>query len=141
MILDNRFRGESKVETFLIGICKNLIRDNVKRVKRVDYKESLTDADLKNSDDQSENIVLFEQSDLEAKRDKEVENSFSQLTEICQNALKLYYYQNKSMAQIADLTNVSNANMAKKTVHRCRQSLRKLMNENKILQNILKELS
>lgn len=140
MVLDNKFRGESKVETFLIGICKNLIRDSVRRVKRVDYKEALTDADLKNAEDQSENMVLFDLTDLEAQRDKEVEKSFSQLTEKCQNALKLYYLEGKRMAEIADLTNLSNANMAKKTVHRCRQTLRKLTSENKNLQNILKQL-
>lgn len=138
MVLDGRFRGSSKVETFLLGICKNLIRDSVKKVSRIQWKESFTDAELKSEDEAADQVLLTEQTAEERRRDEALESVLGQLTANCRESLKLYYYQNKSMTEIAEARQLANAEQAKKAVHRCRESLRTLVSGNAGLQHILK---
>lgn len=137
MVLDGRFRGASKVETFLLGICKNLIRDSVKKVSRVQWKDSFTDAELRSEDEAADQILLVEQAEGERHRDDELGKAIGQLTANCQDSLKLYYYHNKSMTEIAEARQLANAEQAKKAVHRCRESLRNLISANAGLQHVL----
>ncbi|MBK8566712.1 MAG: sigma-70 family RNA polymerase sigma factor [Saprospiraceae bacterium] len=141
MVLDKRFRGASKVETFLLGICLNLIRDSGKKVNRVQYKESFTDAEMYSEDSLADAVTITEQTNLEQERDKLLEDTMGQLTPNCQESLKLYYFKNKSMTDIAAARLLANAEQAKKAVHRCRESLRNLVKENNALQNIINQLS
>ena len=41
MLRSGRFRAESRVETFLLGICKNLMRDSVKKVTRIVLRDEV----------------------------------------------------------------------------------------------------
>lgn len=134
---NGRFRGESKAETFLLGICKNLIRDSAKKVKRVVFKESLSDADLNSEDSVADHMVLEELEDAGQRRDQALQEALGQLTDKCRDALKLYYFENKSMADVAASRGLANPDQAKKAVFRCRESLRELIHNNPFLHNIL----
>lgn len=129
LIRSGRFRGESKVETFLLGICKNLIRDSVKKVNRVVLKDSFTDAALHSEDDLADHLELSEQTQAEQRRDTALREAMRQLTDKCREALRLYYFEQKSMAEIALARALANAEQAKKAVFRCRESLRGLLSE------------
>ena len=129
-VRNGRFKGESRVETFLLGICKNMIRDGGKKASKVVLADTFAD-NLTDEDDAADRIVLADElSDSEKRRDEALKISFARLTQKCQDALHLYYFDNKSMAAVAEIRGLADADQAKKAVHRCRQSLREILTEN-----------
>ncbi|MBN8682185.1 MAG: sigma-70 family RNA polymerase sigma factor [Chitinophagales bacterium] len=139
-LLNGGFRAESKVTTFLLGICKNLIRSGARKVSRVVFKSEISDAEMNNPDAMANHIELIEQETLEAKRDELIQQALHTLTDKCQEALQAYYFENKTMAQVAEDRGLANAEQAKKAVHRCREKLRETLVANPDLQNILNQM-
>ena len=129
-VRNGRFRGECRIETFLLGICKNMIRDGGKKASKVTLAEDF-DINLTNEEDVADHLVMGDESqNWEKKRDNELQDGLGQLTEKCQESLRLYYYDSQSMANIAKARGLADADQAKKAVHRCRESLRKILTEN-----------
>lgn len=137
MVRTGRFRGESKVETFLLGICKNLIRDSVKKVNRIVFKDNLPETTPLSEDELADHLELSELTEAEQRRDRALQETLGQLTEKCQEALRLYYFEQKSMIEVAEARNLANAEQAKKAVHRCRESLRELVSAHPTLQKLI----
>jgi RNA polymerase sigma factor (sigma-70 family) len=137
MVRSGRFRAECRVETFLLGICKNLIRDSVKKVNRIVLKDEIPDSAFKSEDALADFMETFEQVHAENRRDVALHDAIKQLTEKCQDALRLYYFEQKSMAEVAEMRNLANAEQAKKAVFRCRESLRSLIEDDPVLQSML----
>lgn len=135
-VRDGRFRGESRVETFLLGICKNIIRDGSKKVGRVFFKEEVTDNDFKDEDTVADSLVASELSEQELQRDAHLMEAMRGLSAVCQEALRLYYLENKSMREVADARGLANPEQAKKNVHRCRESLREALMGNPFFNNL-----
>ncbi len=140
------FRGQCKVETFLIGIARNMIRAGArygtqqrdgKRIQRVEFRDSITDQDFANASDVSEWIVLVDQHELAAKRDARLHEVMQQLTEKCKERLALRYFQGWAMAEIAKTTGLDNENQAKKALYKCRQQLNRLIKNDQDLMEIL----
>lgn len=140
LILDEKFQGKSAIRTFLVGICRNLIRNEIKKNGRVLTKAVITDKEQLEQGDSPEDVILVqEKSEAERKREEVLQNLLAQLTDNCKAVLQLYYYQSKTMAQIATARNLKNANQAKKAASRCREQLRKLIRKQPALSNFLKQ--
>ncbi len=137
MIRDGRFRFESKAQTFLLGICKNLIRDSSKKVSRVVFKDSIPESALSSEDELADYLELQSPGEKEEKRDLALSDALQQLTPKCQEALKLYYFEQKSMAEVAKARELANADQAKKAMSRCRESLREIITNDKRFQHLL----
>jgi RNA polymerase sigma factor (sigma-70 family) len=127
MLRSGRFRAESRVETFLLGICKNLIRGSLKKVNRIVLKDAVPDTAMHSADELADYMVLSELSAAEQNRDVALRDAMSKLTEKCQEALRLYYFEQKTMQQVAEHRQLANADQAKKAVFRCRESLKELI--------------
>ena len=134
-VREGKFKGESRVETFLLGICKNIIRDGSKKASKVILADSFSDNLTDEGDIADNNLMLKEQSDTEIRRDDALKKAMSQLTEKCQENLRLYYFDNQAMAAVAQARGLANAEQAKKAVSRCRQSLREIIAENTFFQS------
>ena len=140
LVRGGKFRGESSTRSFLISICKNLMRNDVKKVKRVVLRDTFDEADFDADPSSADaHIMVHEKTDVEEKRDGILRALMGQVTEGCQEVLNLFYYKAFSMAQIADERGLSGANQAKKAAYRCREQLRDLIKANPILANFLKE--
>lgn len=139
-IRQHEFRGKSKVETFLLGICKNMIRDNVKAKKgRLVLKKEITDLDCPDEDAVADQMY-FESIEAQTfKRDEMLGQTLEELTEKCRQALKLYYFEQKNLKQVAEERNLLNEEQAKKAVYRCRQQLRELIQANPALLQLINE--
>jgi RNA polymerase sigma factor (sigma-70 family) len=133
-----KFRGDSTVRSYLIGICKNLMRADMGRVKRVVLTD--TDADMDGKDDASADarLVLLEKTEEENQREAVLKSLLAQITEGCQQTIHLYYYKAFSTAQVAAERGLANANQAKKALDRCRKQLRDLISEKPSLAAFLK---
>ena len=132
------FRGNSKVTTFLLGICHNMIRDRVKRVNRVVLKGEFLDAEQLTEAEFFDHMELSEETEWERQRDQTLRKLLQDLDDKCREALKNYYFLRMTMGQIAEKRGLKNAVQAKKAVHRCRQKLRKLIETNPDLTRKLK---
>lgn len=141
LIREGTFRGGCRVETFLLGICKNLIRDGVRTRSKVSLKGQITEAECPDADAVADRLEFAEQSEDERRRDELLDQSIENLRENCQDALKTYYFEQKTMTDVAERRGLANADQAKKLVHRCRQYLRDLINGNPELLNILNRLT
>ncbi|NJL75431.1 MAG: sigma-70 family RNA polymerase sigma factor [Saprospiraceae bacterium] len=126
LIREGKFQQKSNVSTFLIGICKNLIRNYGKKVDRIVLNEEIKDdATLDNEAQNPEaQFLLLERSEEAIVRDRILGQLLETLTENCKAVLTLYYFHAKNMTQIAEERRLKNANMAKKAASRCREQLR-----------------
>ncbi len=140
LIREGRFRGESKVETFLLAVCRNLIRDGIKKVSNVVFKSEINDATAAEPQLVADQISLAEQSEAENERDSILNRTLEGMGENCRDSLKLYYYENQSMKQVADAREWENVQTAKNTIARCREKLRSLLLENPNLTTLLSQL-
>jgi RNA polymerase sigma factor (sigma-70 family) len=140
LIRNDKFQGKSKVRTFLISICKNIIRSGGKKIEQLSYSTAPTElpeeADL--SENPEAHILIEEKSEAESARDQKLQELMSNLTENCKKVIHLYYFLAQSMAQIAEQQGLKNAKQAKKAAGRCREQLRKKILAEPQLANFLK---
>lgn len=142
MVRDGRFRGESSVKTFLISICRNIMRNKVRSAEKVVFKEEIKETDLSDTSVRDatpeEAILIVEASEKEQKRDAILRGLLTEMTDRCQDVLRLYYYESYNMAKIALERGLKNANQAGKAADQCRKQLFSLISEQPTLMNFLK---
>ena len=139
-IRNKSFKGQSTVKTYLLGICKRLIWESVKKKNIVDFKEHFQEG--------SENVKIpeyhhfdeIEKSETEKKRDEVLNNIIEEMKDNCKKVFRSYYFESKNLTQISEGMDVG-YNMVKKTLHRCRKKLRSIIQNNPILLKLLKDLS
>ena len=139
LIREGKFQQKSKISTFLISVCRNILRSNVKKVDRIEMRETIEDKDQKELvNSPEEDMIVVEQTADKSKRDNVLQDLLKQITPNCQENLRLYYFEEKNMAQVAEARQLKNANQAKKAMSRCREQLRKLIKEHRLLEQFLK---
>lgn len=137
MIRSGRFRGDSKLSSFLIGIAKNIIRNGLRNADKVVYKEEITENSSETEDSPEDYLLVQERSENEQKRDQLLHDALGELTARCREVITLYYFKSYSMAQIAEERKLSSAKQAKKDAHDCRQMLKTLVASRPALSNFL----
>ncbi|MCO6478969.1 MAG: sigma-70 family RNA polymerase sigma factor [Phaeodactylibacter sp.] len=141
LIRNGRFQAKSKVRTFLIGICKNLVRSEDKKIERITYAtEPLSMPDqAQEGQNPEEQAILAEKSEAEKQRDKLLQKVMADLTDKCKKVLHLYYFMAQSLAQVAEEQGLKNAQQAKKAARRCREQLKNKIQQQPALANFLKQ--
>ena len=132
-----KFRGDSSVKTYLLGICKRLIWGSVKKKEILDFQEHFQEGDGVVNIPEYHHFDEIEQSKTEKQRDQTLNDIIAQMDEKCQLALKLFYYKKTKMAEIALHRGLKNAEQAKKAVSRCRNKLRIVIQSNPLLLQLL----
>ncbi len=140
LIRSGKYQAKSAVRTFLIGVCKNLIRSGGKKIERITYAtEPLEIPETREAEHSPEDLVLLEEADEEAqKKDKILRRLLSELTDKCREVLHLYYFMARSLKEVAEERGLKNANQAKKAAKRCREQLKRKIEEQPLLANFLK---
>jgi RNA polymerase sigma factor (sigma-70 family) len=115
----NEFTLESKLSTFLYAVVKKKWLQELVRRRRYTTLE------------QVENNPGPEQDAMEQIQDKErvtmVRKCLDMLSPLCQKILILYYYEEKSMTEIATLTGLANEDVAKSKKYQCKKDLEVLI--------------
>jgi RNA polymerase sigma factor (sigma-70 family) len=111
----------SSVKTYLFGIGKNIVKENQRKGRRYIplskekwLKENLIDEPTSKIDD-----AVFERA----------KNALSKLGQPCQRLIELFYYEKKSIPEIALAMNYKNPETAKNQKCKCMARLRKLFEE------------
>ncbi|MEL7146611.1 MAG: sigma-70 family RNA polymerase sigma factor [Bacteroidota bacterium] len=105
---DGRFRGEAKLSTYLITICKNLWLMEI-RSNKVTY----------NSD------LIAEQTEVANKRldAQYLSEVMDEMNKECRSVLSSFYYENKSMQEIQQDFGLGSVQAAKNKKSRCLKKL------------------
>ncbi len=130
-IKTGRYSEQADLEGFLYTVARNLWIDKMRRAKR--YQNHLAEIRYYQSDwdDQLKELLDREKSDAFKK-------VFEQLGENCQKLLQLAVFDKLPMKEISERMGYANENVAKSNHYRCKQYLGKLVKENSILFNLLK---
>lgn len=120
-LLSNSFELNSKIETFIFGICKNLwfeeLRKRNKRSLDVLSKNMEFEETIKNH---------FE----EEKQYKKLDSILQKLGEKCKQILLMFYYRNKTMKEIAQKLDYKNVNTVKTQKYKCLERAKKMAYNN-----------
>ncbi len=108
----------SSVKTYLFGIGKNLARENIRKGKRntpINQEKWLKEYLIDEPDQPlDENLFII------------AKNVLANLGQPCQQLVKLFYYEKKSMEEISVMLNYKNADTAKNQKCKCMARLRTL---------------
>lgn len=141
-LVKGNFRKECTLRTFFLSICFNIVRAGVrKKYNGFRFKDTFTDADFSDPVGVGDLLEMEQSAQADQDRQESLLDKMQALSAICKEALEKYYLENMNMKQLAllrlraerptddispeELQNA--ANYAKKTVHRCREALRKLL--------------
>jgi RNA polymerase sigma factor (sigma-70 family) len=126
-IREGKFRGESKIKTFLYGIARNLwlveFRTRERRKKREEnymYAEPVIEE------------VKFPDKDSGA-----LDILFNQIGDVCKKILIGFYYENKSMKLLLKDFDFKNEQVLRNRKNLCMKKMKNLLTSN---QNLLKSL-
>jgi len=109
------FEAQSKLSTFLMGVMKNIWARRLARRKR---ESPLPDDFDPPAGEESQLDGLIKEEQQEAMRE-----AMSRITEICRKILLMFYWEEKSMEEIASDLGLANAETAKSKKYQCRKSL------------------
>jgi RNA polymerase sigma factor (sigma-70 family) len=118
-VKEKDFQLRSSLSTFLYSICKNLWKMELRKRKREKGNNSQLQADSnqKTKEDSIEKKII----------DEEIKEwlrlKIKQLSPDCQKVLNLYYYDKKSMNEIAEIMKYSNNNVARNKKYKCLKKL------------------
>ncbi|MEO0468945.1 MAG: sigma-70 family RNA polymerase sigma factor [Bacteroidota bacterium] len=121
-IMEGKFRGDSKVSTYLYTIFS---RRCVDRVRKAATNKVLTSPEYPDVGDPDPGI---EKQLITQEAFEHLMGFMDQLGEVCRNILMYrYYYGYDDMAEIARLVGAKNANTAGSLRHRCMKQLLKII--------------
>ncbi len=112
----------STIKTYLFGIGKNLVKENMRKAKRhtpINQEKWLKEYLI----DDAETSPVEEDVFSTAKK------ALKKLGQPCQKLIELFYYEKKSMEEISSILNYKNAETAKNQKCKCMARLRKIFEQ------------
>lgn len=100
----------SRISTYLYSICQNLWRKELDRKKRLSGEMT----------ERSE-VIDFDRKE----KHEIIHRCISELGETCKKVLTYYYFDGRSMKEIAELLEFANADTAKTKKYKCKKELDK----------------
>ncbi|OGB61415.1 MAG: hypothetical protein A2Y94_00845 [Caldithrix sp. RBG_13_44_9] len=114
-----QFQLSSKLSTYLLAIARNKwMAEMRKHRKTVSGDISLQVSD--NNPTSLETLISAEKIEL-------VRRTLEMIPEICKKLLLLYYFEEKSMEEIAGILQFANTNVAKSKKYQCKKSLEEIL--------------
>lgn len=102
----------SRISTYLYSICQNLWRKELDRKSRLSHEEK--DGEVHMQGDQQEKARIIHQC-------------IEDLGDTCKKILTYYYFDGRSMDEIAELMGFANSDTAKTKKYKCKQKLDSLV--------------
>lgn len=136
-ILEGKFKGNSKLSTYLVSICLNKARNLQRKTSRVEFTKEDEQLDDVDYEDPEYMAILGEYGQMDEQVKKLVQELMGGITEHCREILQLYMKSVK-MQKIAEARGLAGATQARKAAYRCREMLRKEINKQPNVSNFLK---
>lgn len=134
MVQKDKFRGESTIKTFLFSLNRYTWLNELKRRGRAMVREEKYE--------RGQERVEMDTSDFIADREgrSEVLRIVGELGETCRKILLLFYYENKSMKEILDVTDYETEQVVRNKKYKCLKQLEQMIMEKPFLKETLKNL-
>jgi len=116
--LDENFKLQSKLSTYLMAIARNKWMAE----RRKSYHQTKAEMPEDVSDEQPG--VLHNLIDEEERQN--INQAFLKISEICRQLLSLFYFEERSMQEIAKLLQLANVNVAKSKKYQCKKALQEV---------------
>lgn len=113
------FELNCQIRTYLYSVCRRLWLKKLQRLQR--YNPS--------TDNIEETIPVEEELEMYKKKNEDfilMESAMDKIGEPCKSLLESYYFQKKSMPEIAEFFGYTNADNAKTQKYKCLMRLKKL---------------
>jgi RNA polymerase sigma factor (sigma-70 family) len=125
-----KFKGDSSLSTYFMGIVKNhWLSEKRKKMVVVEYDVALFDAEIASI----ETVIIADEET------KILEDALAQLGKKCHKMILLTGISD-SNAEIADILGFSSPDMARKEVYRCREKFRQFISKHPHLETVLKSI-
>ena len=130
----DKFRGDSSIKTFLHSIMRNLWLNELKRRNKALARETVYF-------EQSEKETSNEQHTIhESETTRQVLALFDRLGENCKKILVMFYYEDKTMKEIALAMDYDNEQVARNTKYKCSRKLTDLLDSSPGMKESFKNL-
>ena len=134
LVQKDRFRGESTVKTFLFSLNRHCWLNELKRRGRALAREEKYEKGQERTEtDVSHQIIEKEDR-------SQVLVAVGKLGETCQKILLLFYYENRSIAEILETLHYENEQVVRNKKSKCLKQLSAIINENPLLRRTLKNI-
>jgi RNA polymerase sigma factor (sigma-70 family) len=121
----NRFEYKAQLSTFIYATVKNMWRRRLARMRRE------TPADIEEDTGRIEDASALDIM-VESEEAKLVHEALDKLGEPCKTLLLLYYWEEKTMNEIAEHLKFANADTAKSKKYQCKKELQKLLKDSAV---------
>ena len=138
-IKTGKFRHESSIKTFLVGIARNLWLFEKRTRERRSSREMLYTIS-EGSDINTEDLDIGERIFSKSNTDV-IQTLFNQVGEVCSKILIGFYYENSSMKNLLQRFHFDNEQVLRNRKSRCMKKLKKLLTDQPELLQQLKILS
>jgi len=118
LIYRKQFRNEGKFTSWMYSIAHNVFIDHVRKQKRIEYSDDLSQWDVAEDDNSDEKILKNEQKQM-------LENAIKQLSQEQREALVMSRYQELKYREIAEILKVSEGTI-KVRIFRAVNNLKKI---------------
>jgi RNA polymerase sigma factor (sigma-70 family) len=131
-ILSGNFELTSSIQTYLNSICRFQLLNKFKIEKKLVNENDKMSFDFMNKDLSFDEAITDVLEPIENEKEKQftaIEKALLNMKEAggkCYNLLILFWYQKKSMDEIADILDYTNAANAKNQKYKCQKRLEKL---------------
>ena len=110
--------NDAGIKTYLYSIGKNKLLADTRRKAKISYQEELEDVEVE---------VLNPNEEADDRR-RFLERILTELGEPCSQILKLFYFNNLSNDEIAEIMCYKNGNTVKNLKYKCLQRIKKELN-------------
>lgn len=131
-VRSNKFRGESSIKTFLFALNRNLWLNELKKNNRKTIREENYGKQFPESENDPSTAIEFRQTHEQLMR------IMTEIGETCKKLLLLYYFENRSMNEIARSLNYENEQVARSKKFKCLKKMEQLVHDNKAVYQTLK---
>ena len=125
-VSSDKFELTAKISTYLVAVAKN--KWMVELRKR---KFNITEDPPENT--QNDDPLILDEM-IENEDSEKIRTALDQIQPVCKKLLILFYFEERSMEEIAQILQFANPNVAKSKKYQCKDALKKML-----LKNIEKE--
>ncbi len=134
LVQKDKFRGESSIGTFLYSMNRHAWLNEIKRKGRAMIREEK----FEKRSDHDDRDILSEITEREEKQ--EIARLVASLGDTCKKILVLFYYENRNMKEILEVTDYDNEQVVRNKKYKCLKQLEQMLNEKPRLKQTLKNL-
>ena len=124
-VYENALKGkldvlQAKLSTYLFSVAKYMIYKRKKDFENKNFDDLVIDIKIDIDENQEDNLLT-----------NQLIAAFSKLGQQCQEVLRLFYYEEKKLDEIAVILNYSNKDVLKSQKSRCLKKLKEILSNEK----------